>query len=212
MEHLSTAGDAELWRQAAGGRADAFGTLFERHEHAVRSYCHRRTGSLDEAEDLTSIVFLEAWRRRAEVQLHGNSLLPWLFGVAGNVLRHRWRTAARHRAALSRLPVLQVQGDHADGVAARIDDVNGLDRTQRAFRQLKPADQEVLALCVFQELDHAAAAVALGVPVGTVRSRLSRARARLSALVEDTTPAAPEPALRPVRHSSPSPSPSRELS
>lgn len=210
---MSTPGDAELWRLAADGRAEAFGTLFERHERAVRSYCHRRTGSLDEAEDLTSIVFLEAWRRRREVQLHGDSLLPWLLGVAGNVVRHRWRTAARHRAALSRLPVLQTVHDHADAVAARIDDAAGLDRTQRAFQRLKAADQEVLALCVFQDLDYAAAAVALGVPVGTVRSRLSRARARLAALVAAGPPTEPRtgPALV-LDPFLPAATPSRELS
>lgn len=206
---MSTPGDAQLWRLAAGGRAEAFGALFERHEHAVRSYCHRRTGSLDEAEDLTSIVFLEAWRRRTDVELHGDSLLPWLLGVAGNVLRHRWRAAARHRAALSRLPAPPVSADHADTVAARIDDANGLDRTQRAFRRLRPADQEVLTLCVFQELDYAAAAVALGIPVGTVRSRLSRARARLAALVDAGEPPDVAAVLPPLR---PSPAPSRELS
>ena len=181
---MSTPSDAELWLRAGDGDAHAFGTLFERHEHAVRSFCHRRTSSADDAEDLTSITFLEAWRRRADVVLDGDSLLPWLLGVAGNVVRHRWRTSVRHRAALSRLPPREVVADHADSVAARIDGQNDLDRAHRAFRRLRPADQEVLALCVWQQLDYAAAAIALGVPVGTVRSRLSRARARLAALAD----------------------------
>ena len=208
MDHLSTPGDAELWRRAGDGDAPAFGVLFERHEHAVRSFCHRRTGSADDAEDLTSITFLEAWRRRSEVVLDGDSLLPWLLGVAGNVVRHRWRTSVRHRAALSRLPRREVVDDHADDVASRLDGRSELDRTQRAFQRLRPADQEVLALCVFQHLDYAAAAIALGVPVGTVRSRLSRARARLAALAAPGDPdlSDPDPTDRAPIGSSPAPS------
>ena len=219
MDQVSTPGDAELWRRAGNGDAPAFGVLFERHEHAVRSFCHRRTGSADDAEDLTSITFLEAWRRRGDVVLDGDSLLPWLLGVAGNVVRHRWRTSVRHRAALSRLPPRQVVDDHADDVAGRIDGRHELDRTQQAFQRLRPADQEVLALCVFQQLDYAAAAIALGVPVGTVRSRLSRARSRLAALAAPDDLPDPDPDPTAVRAQpsarapiGPRPAPLKELS
>ncbi|PPK95907.1 RNA polymerase sigma-70 factor (ECF subfamily) [Kineococcus xinjiangensis] len=185
---MDEAPDDELWSRAAAGEVECFGVLFQRHEHAVRSYCHRRTGSLDAADDLLSIVFLEAWRRRQDVELHGDSLLPWFLSVAAYTMRHRWRTARRHRAALARLPVELTTPDHADEVAERLDGATALDSAQRAFARLKPADQDVLALCVGQGLDYAAASVALGVPIGTVRSRLSRARARLRQLLEEDPP------------------------
>ncbi len=176
------AGDGELWARARAGEPDCFGVLFDRYADAIRSYCARRTGSLDAADELVSIVFLEAWRRRDEVELTGGVALPWLYGVARRTVQRRWRSSLRHRRALARLPAALITPDHADQVAARVDDERRLREVSRAFAQLPPADQDVLALCAGQGLDYAAAAVALGVPVGTVRSRLSRARTRLREL------------------------------
>ncbi|WP_432570107.1 RNA polymerase sigma factor [Kineococcus sp. SYSU DK005] len=189
--------DEQLWRRAAAGEVDCFGELFSRHHYAVRSYCHQRTGSLVDAEDLTSIVFLEAWRRREQVQLHGVSLLPWFLAVAGRTIRQRWRTARRHRAALARMPGELTSPDHAEHVAERLDLQGDLAAARRAFARLSANDQDVLAVCVGQGLDYAAASIALGVPVGTVRSRLSRARARLRNLSQSQAPdqAAPAPAV-----------------
>jgi RNA polymerase sigma factor (sigma-70 family) len=155
-----------------------FGMLFERHGRAVYNYCFRRTADWSAAEDLTSVVFLEAWRRRKDVLLHGESLLPWLYGVATNVLRNRSRSLRRYRAALERLPRGQ-EADFADEVATRIDDERQMAYVLDAFRLLPKRDQDVLALCVWSELSYEEAAVALDLPVGTVRSRLSRARKRL---------------------------------
>ncbi|MEU8819895.1 RNA polymerase sigma factor [Actinoplanes sp. NPDC048796] len=177
----SQLGDGELWRRAIAGDPDSFGVLFDRHGDAIHSYCARRTGSLDTADDLVSIVFLEAWRRRHDVELIDGKALPWLYGIARRTIQRRWRTTRRHRAALDRLPAIANEPDHADGVAARLDDQRQLARLQAAFARLRPAEQEVLTLCVWQGLDYASAALALGVPIGTVRSRLSRARARLHA-------------------------------
>ncbi len=183
--------DGELWRSAATGDGEAFGLLFDRHCEAVRTYCARRTGSLDAADDLVSMVFLEAWRRRDDVELHHDQALPWLYGVARRIVQQRWRSAVRHRRALSRVPATAVTDDHADGVAARVDDQEQLRRVGEALDQLRPAEREVLLLCVWQELDYVSASIALGIPVGTVRSRLSRARARLRAIEEGHGPAIP---------------------
>lgn len=185
-------GDTGLWRQAAAGDGHAFGLIFDRYAEAVRSYCARRCGSLDLADDLVSIVFLEAWRQRETVVFVDGVVLPWLYGVARRSILHRRRTASRHRAALARLPHDLVQADHADAVAEEIDDRNQLAAIQEAMARLRPIDRDVLLLCVWQQLDYASAAVALGVPVGTVRSRLNRARERLRAEV------APDPTTRPV--------------
>jgi RNA polymerase sigma-70 factor (ECF subfamily) len=177
--------DAELWRLAARGDASAFGVLFERHSRAVYNFCFRRTGDWTVAEDLTSVVFLEAWRRRGEVRLKDGRALPWLLGVAVNVLRNRRRSERRHRAALERLPI-QRAVDFADDADGRLDDELRMRATLRTIAKLPRREQEVLALCVWSGLSYEDAALALNLPVGTVRSRLSRARVRVRELMNDS--------------------------
>lgn len=83
---------------------DAFAGLFNRHVYAVYADCFRRSADWAAAEDLTSIVFLEAWRKRSAVDLAGVSFRSWLLGIATNVLRNQKRSRRRYRAALERLP------------------------------------------------------------------------------------------------------------
>jgi RNA polymerase sigma-70 factor (ECF subfamily) len=71
--------DRELWLRA-GDQPEAFGELFQRHARAVYVFCARRTADLAVAEDLVSVVFLEAWRRRRSIEIDGASALPWLLG------------------------------------------------------------------------------------------------------------------------------------
>jgi RNA polymerase sigma-70 factor (ECF subfamily) len=173
--------DAALWQRAAAGETEAFGTIFERHARTVYNYCFRRTGDWSQAEELSAIVFLEAWRRRSQVELERDDALPWLLGVATNVIRNLRRSQRRHRAALERLPRERV-ADFAGDVDERLDDERQMRAALRVLRKLPRADQDVLALCVWEELTYEQAALALHIPVGTVRSRLSRARARLREL------------------------------
>ena len=180
--------DAELWALSTSTNPDAFGLIFDRHVSAVHRYCARRTGSLDAADDLVSIVFLEAWRRRAAVVLESDTALPWLLGIARMTLRRRARTAVRHRRAIERLPHALFSPNHADDVIDILDGRARAADVMVAFRRLGPIDQDVIALCLWQGLDYASAAVALGVPIGTVRSRLSRARGRLVTLLAPTSP------------------------
>ena len=140
------------------------------------------TGNWSAAEEVVSLTFLEAWRLRGTVQQTGGSLRPWLLGIAVNVTRNAARASRRHQAALRRLPPVPVIPDFADDLAGRIDAAARLTAVRSTIARLRRGEQEVLALCVWSGLDYAAAAQALGVPVGTVRSRLSRARARLAKL------------------------------
>jgi RNA polymerase sigma-70 factor, ECF subfamily len=178
---MGQATDGDLWRRAVDGEPDAFGVLFERHAQGVYSYLFRRTADWALAEDLTSVVFLEAWRRRADVRLERELALPWLLGVATNVLRNRRRSQWRHRAALERLPRELVR-DFAEEANGRLDDERQMRTVLRAIARLPRREQDVFALCAWAELSYEEAAVALGIPVGTVRSRLSRARARIREL------------------------------
>jgi RNA polymerase sigma factor (sigma-70 family) len=175
--------DSELWQRAVAGDPRSFGDLFERHARAISVFCFRRTADWALAEDLTSVVFLEAWRRRSDVRLVRESALPWLFGIATNVLRNQRRSLRRHRAALERLP-LEHEPDFADEAAERLDDERRMQEILAAFAALPQREREVIVLCRWSELSYEEAAVALGVPVGTVRSRLARARVRLGELGE----------------------------
>jgi RNA polymerase sigma factor (sigma-70 family) len=173
-----------LWRRARAGEPEAFGLLYERHARAIYNYLFRRCADWSLAEDLTSVVFLEGFRRRAEVEIEEGKVLPWLYGVASNVVRNQRRSMRRHAEALKRVrppePVLGIAGEAAE----RLDAQRRMRSILAALDELPESDKEVLALCVWSELSYEDAAAALGVPVGTVRSRLARARARLGELVE----------------------------
>jgi RNA polymerase sigma factor (sigma-70 family) len=174
--------DNEVWERASAGDPGAFAQLYERHARAIYNYLFRGCADWALAEDLTSVVFLEAFRSRARVQMEPGKVLPWLYGVATNVLRNQRRSLRRHTQALRRLPPPEpVRGLVAD-VIDRLDAEREMRTLLGALDKLPYSDREVLALCVWSELSYEDAAVALGVPVGTVRSRLSRARARLRKL------------------------------
>ena len=105
--------------------------------------------------------------------------LPWLYGIATNVCRNATRSQRRHAAALGRLPRPPHGPDHADAVGDRVDSERAMARIAAELEALPERDREVIALVVWSGLSYEEAARSLGVPVGTVRSRLSRARARL---------------------------------
>jgi len=153
--------------------------LFCEHARAVYNHAFRLTGNWSAAEEVVSLTFLEAWRLRGTVRPDGGSLLPWLLGIALNVARNVSRAARRQQAAMNRLPTAPDVPDFADDLAGRIDDAERLEKIHAALSTLRRTEQDVLALCVWSGLNYAEAAEALGVPVGTVRSRLSRARRKL---------------------------------
>jgi RNA polymerase sigma-70 factor (ECF subfamily) len=174
-------------RLRAGDPA-AFDALFDACAGAVYRHAVRWTGNWSTAEEVVSLTFLEAWRLRERLLPEGDSPLPWLLGIATNVLRNTTRAARRHRDALHRLPDRPSLPDFADDLVERMHDAARLTAVQAALGRLRRGDREVLMLCVWSGLDYTAAAEALGVPVGTVRSRLSRARRRLKDLVADPEP------------------------
>ena len=173
--------DADLWARSRAGDAEAFGLLFDRHAGLIYNYCFRRIGNRATAQDLLSMVFLEAWRRR-DKELPADKVLPWLYGIATNVVRHQRRSERRFASAISRLPAPETEPDFADNSSERLDYERQAQQALALLRKLPRREQDVFALCVGMELSYEDAAVALDLPVGTVRSRLSRARARLREL------------------------------
>lgn len=175
--------EPNLRARLRSGDPDAFGVLFDEYAHAVYNLGFRLTADWSAAEEVVSLAFLEAWRLRDRIDPGGEPLRPWLLGIAVNVSRNMARASRRHQAAMSRLPPPPLVPDFAEALAGRLDDTAQLREAGKALAALGRAERELIVLCVWSELDYAAAAKALGVPVGTVRSRLSRARRKLRKLV-----------------------------
>lgn len=173
--------DGVLWSRSRAGDAAAFGLLFERHAKAIYNYCFRRVGDWAVAEDLLSIVFLEVWRRR-DKDLPRDKVRPWLYGIATNVVRNRRRAERRFAAALRRFSEQQSDPGFSDLVDERLDDERRMHEALALISRLPRHEQDVFVLCTWSELSYEDVALALGVPAGTVRSRLSRARERLRSL------------------------------
>ncbi|WP_328869437.1 RNA polymerase sigma factor [Streptomyces sp. NBC_00287] len=176
--------ELSLRARIRAGDPDAFGQLFDEHASVVHRHAVRVTGNWSAADDIVSLTYLEAWRLRERVLPDGDSLRPWLLGIATNVLRNTSRAARRHRTALARLPPATPVPDFADEVTQRLADAEELAAAHKALSRLRRGEREVFTLCVWEGLDAASAAEALGVAVGTVRARLSRARKRLRRLTE----------------------------
>lgn len=120
---------------------------------------------------MVSITFLEAWRRRDDIRFVDQSMLPWLLRTATYTCMNLARSERRYRAALSLLPEADPSPDPADLV--------GDGEVLRAMRRLSVRDQEIITLCVIEDLSAEDAARLLGMRASSARSRLSRARARL---------------------------------
>ncbi|MET9227562.1 RNA polymerase sigma factor [Lentzea sp. NPDC003310] len=177
--------DEELWGRVRTGDGDAFGLLFERHAQAVFAYCLRRTGTWAGAEDLVSVVFMETWRKRTSVRVE-ESLLPWLYTVALGATRNHQRARTRYKAALGKVPPAHADDDHADDVARRVDAEARTRAVIAELENLPAGDREVLEMSAWSDLSQAQIAQVLGIPVGTVKSRLARAQRTVrGALVEE---------------------------
>ncbi|MGW0583144.1 RNA polymerase sigma factor [Streptomyces sp. NPDC002920] len=176
--------EISLRARVRAGDPDAFRQLFDEHASVVHRHAVRMTGNWVMADDIVSLTFLEAWRLRERVLPGDDSLRPWLLGIATNVTRNTARAARRHQAALTRVPPPDLVPDFADEVTQRLADTEELAAAQKALGEMRRGEREVFTLCVWEGLDAATAAEALGVAVGTVRARLSRARKRLRKLTE----------------------------
>jgi RNA polymerase sigma-70 factor (ECF subfamily) len=179
-----------LLARARAGDPDAFGDLFDLHRDRVFRHALRLTPSVHDAEDVTGMVFLEAWRRREALREVDGSVIGWLLVTANNINRNFSRSRRRYQHVLTVLPLQGNAPDHSDAVDDRLDSDPQRSALRSALPRLSRRDQDVLSLCVIEELSTAEAAAVLQVPPGTVKSRLSRAKARLASLLHETTPLA----------------------
>ncbi len=161
---------------------DAFVALFERHFAVVYGYLARRVGPLL-GEELASETFTLAFAKRARYRPETPDARPWLFGIAVNLLRMQRRKERRELRAFARTGVDPVAGpadELLDGMARSAD----ARELARALARLSAKDREILLLFFWADLTYEEIAAALAIPVGTVRSRLNRARGRLKELLD----------------------------
>lgn len=177
--------DAQLIT-ASEADTGSFGLLFDRHVDRIYAYIVRRVGS-SLAEELTAETFARAFTYRARFVPLQDSAGPWLYGIATNLIHNARRAERRRLAAFERAWALSpVSGDDFDRVDARVDADRVAPRLVAALIQLEPGDRDALLLFAWQELSYEEIGVALGIPKGTVASRINRARRRLRTSLGNT--------------------------
>lgn len=158
-----------------------FGVVFERHFDPVFRYLRRRVGR-SRAEELAAETFTQALAGRGRFDGRYTDARPWLYGIAVNLLRHDYRSEERRLRAYARSGVDPLVVDEPS--LARLDAAAMAPRVAAALAELPPVEREALLLYAWAEFGYSEIAVALGVPVGTVRSRLNRARGRVRELLD----------------------------
>lgn len=153
----------------------AFMPLVERHQRVLFGYLARRIGR-DLAEDVTSETFTRAFAQRLRFDQTRDDARPWLFGIATNLLRNHARSEVRQLRAYTRHGVDDRSHDDHAGTDARLDAGAQSPQLAAALAALKPGDREALLMYAWNDMSYEDIAEALQIPVGTVRSRLNRAR------------------------------------
>ncbi len=148
---------------------ERFALLFDRHFDAIHGYAQRRVGP-DLADEIAAETFTRAFDQRKRYDASREDARPWLLGISANLLRRHWRSERRRLDAYGRSSETASGGEIPAPLAAEL---------AAALRSLPRREREPLLLFAWADLSYDDIALALGVPVGTVRSRISRARARL---------------------------------
>ena len=160
---------------------ELFATVFDRHFDCIHRFLSRRIG--DQADDLTAEVFSIAFEGRHRFQPLYESALPWLYGIASNLLSRERRAEFRRLRALARLEATGAPGAVSEAATERTDATSLRHALFQALAQLQPRDRDALLLVAWEGLTYDEVAAVLQIPVGTVRSRLNRARQSVRASI-----------------------------
>jgi RNA polymerase sigma-70 factor (ECF subfamily) len=174
--------------QASWTHPETFGLVYDRYAAMLYRFAFRRLGP-DAAEDVVAETFLAAFRRRASYDVGRPDARPWLFGILVKEIsrHHRTETARLRTAAVSVDP--GTEDVLADRVAATASAAAARGALATALAALKAPDRDVLLLVAWGDLSYDEVATALAIPIGTVRSRLNRARQQLRAALGSVDPA-----------------------
>jgi RNA polymerase sigma-70 factor (ECF subfamily) len=170
---LGTADNAIVRRSV--DEPEAFTELFDRYADEVHRYAARRLGP-GAADDVMAETFTVAFARRGRFDLSRPDARPWLLGIATNLIRGQRRAELRRWRAMARVVVAAGDEPEADRITARLTAQAARGELAAALARLSADQRDVLLLHAWAELDYEQIAEALGVPIGTVRSRLHRAR------------------------------------
>lgn len=165
--------------------AGAFGEIFERHEQAIFKYAARRVG-VEAASDVAADVFTTAFAKRERFDPSYDTCLPWLYGIAQNVVRDLQRRRGRASRAYDRfvVEVESVQRGPEAEAAARMQ----VDELRVVLNKLNRRDAEAIVLFAVENLDYKQIAAVLGIKEGTVKSSINRARRKIGELVGSDRP------------------------
>jgi RNA polymerase sigma-70 factor (ECF subfamily) len=184
---VSTATDSAViaasWREP-----DLFAVLFQRYAADVHRYTFRRVGP-DLADDLVAATFLTAFARRHRYDTAIANARPWLFGIATREISgHRRAERARYRALARVGEGERWYDDFADRVVAEATARTAYPALAEALARLRSGDRDCLLLYAWGDLSYEEVATGLGIPIGTVRSRLNRVRRKMRAALGDVDP------------------------
>jgi RNA polymerase sigma factor (sigma-70 family) len=167
---------------------ERFAVLYDRYAAVLHRYAARRVGA-DAADDLVAATFLAAFGSRVRYDLARPDARPWLFGILTKEIARQHRTESARGRALARSAPDRPADGLADQVAADVSAQAQRSALAGALARLAAADRSVLLLIAWGDLSYDETAQALGIPVGTVRSRLSRARVQVRASLGGVNPA-----------------------
>lgn len=185
-----TASDSELVRAACRGNANAISGLYERHGAVVYRFTLRMSGDASVAEEITQEVFLAFLRQPSQFDHERSAFSTWLCGIARKQL---WKRLEREERFVDAEDGEEsADQETPDGPHEWLTRKEAVEAIRQGIEQLPMLLKEIIVLCELEELTYAQASLILAVPIGTVRSRLHRAKARLAALL------CPEPVLAPI--------------
>jgi RNA polymerase sigma factor (sigma-70 family) len=173
---------------------DRFRAIFDRHAQLIDRFLTRRVGR-EVAEDLLAEVFLAAFRRRARYDARYRDARPWLYGIAANVVGQHRRDEARRWRLLAAVPSAPDEVNPVDEADSRVVAAALRAPLVAGLRALSRPDREVLLMAAWEQLTYDEIATAMQTPIGTVRSRLSRARRQLRTHLGDQDPRSPDTSL-----------------
>jgi RNA polymerase sigma factor (sigma-70 family) len=189
VEHRPDPMEDSVLVQASQTDPQRFAELYDRHAPDIHRYVARRLGD-SAADDVVAETFLVAFRRRDRFDPSRGAARPWLYGIASNLIAGHRRSEVMQYRVLAKTAVDPVVESHHDRAEERVAAAAVTRQLGAALARLAKRDRDVLLLVAWESLTYDEVAQALGIPIGTVRSRLNRARKKVRKALGGVDPTA----------------------